>query len=120
MKRVEIVDIKWDVEYKNQEEFRKQYYMSTTEERVERYKGGYIYIIFADELGIPYYFEVRQTMKKMTDGKILNTKQYDSRTIREKIIEEMKRREISLTDEGEIVDLETHIKKAARAAGYKK
>lgn len=121
MKQVEFAGIEWNVEYACREDFLQKYYLSANTEKqtVEKYKGGPIYIIFADELGIPYHFEASKIINKLTGGK-LTSKQYKSQTIHEKISEALARREFLLNVDEKIADFDVHIKKAIAETGYQK
>lgn len=122
MKQVEFAGIEWNIEYASREDFLQKYYLAANAEKqtVEKYKGGPIYIIFADELGIPYHFEASKIINKETGGKLRNPKQYDSRKIHATISEAMKRREFFMNPDEKIADYDVHIKKAIAETGYQK
>lgn len=118
MKPVQFVDLQWNVNYEDRDDFMRNFYspIKLEIEANPQYKKN-VYIIVADELGIPYYWEIGKIINKLTGGK-LQSKIYKPKIMIEKISEALERRELFLNDEGEIEGLKKHLEKAIYATGY--
>ena len=118
MKPVQFVDLQWNVNYEDRDDFMRNFYspIKLETESNPQYKKN-VYIVVADELGIPYYWEIGKLINKLTGGK-LQSKIYKPKVMIGKISEALERRELFLNDEGEIEGLKKHLEKAIGDTGY--
>ena len=118
MKPVQFVDLQWNVNYENRDDFMQKFYcpVKLEVEANPKYKKN-VYLIVADEIGKPYYWEIGKIINKLTGGK-LQSKIYKPKVMIENIGEALARRQFSINDDGEIEDFTSHLKKAIGEAGY--
>ena len=92
MKPVQFVELQWNVKYEDRDDFLRSFYVpiKLETEANPQYKKN-VYIIVADELGIPYYWEIGKIINKLTGGK-LQSKIYKPKIMIEKISEALERR----------------------------
>jgi len=118
MKPVQFVDLQWNVNYESRDEFLQKFYcpIKLSEDTNQQYKKN-VYLVVADELGIPYYWEIGKLINKLTGGK-LQSKVYKPKIMINKIGDALKRQNFLLNNEEEIDDLKKHLEKAIEESGY--
>lgn len=114
MQRVEFVSLDRKVNYDNAEVLFIRHYSNTKPEKDKTGSNkNRLYLIVANEHGIPYAYEIGKLVRKYSSGKIQDP------VMIHRMSESIKEQELLLNSEGQIENLDKIIKNALSSWGYR-
>ena len=112
MRKVQFVSLDRKVDYQNEEALYAKYYLDIQPQKGNSCKDK-LYLVVANEYGIPSAFEIGKLVRKYSSGKTQDP------VMIVRMSESLKEQELLLNSEGQIENLDTILKKVLANWGYR-